>query len=145
MRPYIDVLQYTTSNTFKIYRRNYMNLLYLSYLILQLLTKMRPIIFLGFPVCIGTLLWPLLIICVIVCLMSKKKISFTDWMQNWYKLRVMRYYYMSSLEFISREKVSDMCVIASIAVFWVKSIAPVIIEVSWWDNSPPFPACRQIF
>lgn len=39
-------------------------------------------------------------------------------------------YYMSSFEFISREKVSDMGVIASLAVFPVKSIAPVIIEVS---------------
>lgn len=38
--------------------------------------------------------------------------------------------YMLSLEFISREKVSDMGVIASIAVFWVKSKAPAMMAVS---------------
>ena len=38
--------------------------------------------------------------------------------------------YMLSLQFISREKVSDMDVMASLAVFFVKSRAPVIIEVS---------------
>ena len=37
---------------------------------------------------------------------------------------------MLSLEFISREKVSDMGAMASLAVFSVKSRAPVIIEVS---------------
>ena len=38
--------------------------------------------------------------------------------------------YMLSLQFISREKVSDMGVMASLAVFSVKSRAPVKIEVS---------------
>lgn len=37
---------------------------------------------------------------------------------------------MSSLEFISRQKVSDMVVIESFAVFWVNSSAPAIIVVS---------------
>lgn len=37
---------------------------------------------------------------------------------------------MSSLEFMSREKVSDMGVIASLAVFKVRSRAPPIIVVS---------------
>lgn len=43
--------------------------------------------------------------------------------------RVMNIY-MSSLEFMSREKVSDIGVIASSAVFCVKSKAPPIIVVS---------------
>lgn len=47
---------------------------------------------------------------------------------------------MSSLEFMSRENVSLKGVIASLAVFIVKSKAPSIIVVSWSDNSPPFPA-----
>lgn len=48
--------------------------------------------------------------------------------------------YMSSLEFMSRENVSLKGVIASLAVFCVKSKAPAIILVSWSVNSPPFPA-----
>lgn len=48
--------------------------------------------------------------------------------------------YMSSLEFMSSENVSLKGVIASLAVFIVKSKAPAIIVVSWSDNSPPFPA-----
>jgi hypothetical protein len=47
---------------------------------------------------------------------------------------------MSSLEFMSSENVSLKGVIASLAVFFVKSKAPAIIVVSWTDNSPPFPA-----
>lgn len=47
---------------------------------------------------------------------------------------------MSSLEFMSRENVSLIGVIASLAVFCVKSKAPAIIVVSWSDNCPPLPA-----
>jgi len=47
---------------------------------------------------------------------------------------------MSSLEFMSSENVSLRGVIASLAVFIVKSKAPAIIVVSWSVNSPPFPA-----
>lgn len=45
-------------------------------------------------------------------------------------LLISRTTYMSSLEFISSEKVSNIVVIASFAVFCVKSKAPVIIVVS---------------
>lgn len=38
--------------------------------------------------------------------------------------------YMSSFEFMSTEKVSEMGVMASLAVFCVKSKAPVIMVVS---------------
>lgn len=48
--------------------------------------------------------------------------------------------YESSLEFMSSEKVRDIGVIASLAVFCVMFIAPVIIVVSSSVRSPPFPA-----
>lgn len=47
-----------------------------------------------------------------------------------YQLEIKKGTYMSNLEFISREKISDIGVMASLAVFSVKSKAPVIIEVS---------------
>lgn len=40
----------------------------------------------------------------------------------------------------SRENAFDMGVIASFAVFSVNSSAPVMIEVSSFVRSPPFPA-----
>ena len=49
---------------------------------------------------------------------------------------------MSSIEFISREKVLDMVVIASLAVFSVMSKAPLMIVVSSSVSSPPFPAWK---
>lgn len=48
--------------------------------------------------------------------------------------------YASSLALMSSENVSDIGVIATFAVFRVKSKAPAIMLVSWCDNSPPFPA-----
>lgn len=48
--------------------------------------------------------------------------------------------YLSSLVLRSRENTLDKGVIASLAVFSVKSRAPEIIVVSSWVNSPPFPA-----
>lgn len=47
---------------------------------------------------------------------------------------------MSRLEFMSREKVLDIGVIASLAVLSVMFSAPVIIVVSSSVSSPPFPA-----
>lgn len=48
--------------------------------------------------------------------------------------------YLSSFVLRSRENTLDKGVIASLAVFIVKSRAPEMIVVSSWVNSPPFPA-----
>lgn len=56
------------------------------------------------------------------------------------KLRCKGISYLSSLVLRSRENTEDNGVIASFAVFAVKSSAPEIMVVSLWDNSPPFPA-----
>lgn len=50
---------------------------------------------------------------------------------------------LSSLALISMAKVSDIGVMASLAVFSVSSRAPAIIVVSSWVSSPPFPACEN--
>ena len=48
--------------------------------------------------------------------------------------------HLSSFALISIAKVSDMGVMASLAVFSVSSSAPAIIVVSSCVSSPPFPA-----
>lgn len=50
---------------------------------------------------------------------------------------------MSRFAFTSIQKVEAMGVMASFAVFCVSSNAPVMIVVSSWVNSPPFPAFSQ--
>lgn len=48
---------------------------------------------------------------------------------------------LSSFAFISIEKISDIGVMASLAVFSLSSSAPAIIVVSSCVSSPPLPAC----
>ena len=45
---------------------------------------------------------------------------------------------------MSITKVSDMGVMASLAVFSVSSSAPAMIVVSSCVSSPPFPACYRL-
>lgn len=51
--------------------------------------------------------------------------------------------YLSSFALISIAKVSEIGVMASLAVFAVSSSAPAMIVVSSCVNSPPFPAFLQ--
>lgn len=53
-------------------------------------------------------------------------------------------YYLSSFALISIAKVSDIGVMASLAVFSLSSSAPAIIVVSSCVNSPPFPAYYRV-
>lgn len=48
--------------------------------------------------------------------------------------------YLSSLALISTANVSDIGVMASLAVFSLSSSAPAMIVVSSCVSSPPFPA-----
>lgn len=98
----------------------------------------------GLPEYIGTRLCPLLIIRLIVSLCIKKTIFFTGNRKSFKQWRRRRagkgLAYLSSLALISRENTLDNGVMASFAVFSVKSKAPEIMVVSSWVNSPPFPA-----
>ena len=51
---------------------------------------------------------------------------------------------LSSLALMSIAKVSDIGVIASLALFLVSSSAPAMIIVSSRVSSPPFPACIPV-
>lgn len=95
----------------------------------------------GLPKYTGTRLCPLLIIRLIVSL--RKRLNHHRGARKACKgdeIKVQDISYLSSLALRSRENTEVNGVIASLAVFAVKSSAPEIMVVSLWLSSPPFPA-----